>query len=893
MGNIESVDELEYTDWKFVGRRADLENFKKTLSKSRSVLVYGMKKIGKSRFMKEACRQPLDIRNTTYLWKDFELDDIESGYSQYDWFLEFLDSVGANQESFKRKFPLQKIACDSCELCLKPGSNRCVKQNDLIKSAVDIVIIQLKKCKHKILLFIDHIDKLMVSNFKDAFLYFHDKSLNCFKLKTILSSSNKPKNLKKGFNSFELRPLDLTAIIELLFDTTENRIVSDNQSNCNKAVKYSQKQKVFKPENKPYIDAIGNLCEGLPLAAVMSGLRLTEDYCFFKPADLVEILICMRLTSLSPDNCPPDDRLEIYKEPLDDVKDISSFFHCLNQQLTGTRFSIEQALAAAEASGDTSSTEARVKDIRIKKALDRCILSVQSLQEEEMFKWHGIFRECQASLQTLDELPAGHETAKNMVMKFMKENVMKAELDFDEEILRDPKSLEFAIRSLSCKEKTSTPVQAENDEKYKIMSSYEQHHQASKKVEATLYDTEHSAVMEVHKEVEIHKDVENSPSTDTGKPNKTAIRYSVSESSDSSDSDSMGLQFIVKDDNGTLQTKSEQITNGLHSVSPPPYTSRQGCSEEPELYHIQNSGERNVFRPINRQSTSNSAGEPPPYTSTDPIHHLSNNVIEPNRQYINNTSPHHISDSTAMNNVRPRSLPSDNSLLYNSQTLQESTSVDSRQRNYGDQSLRRARSDPTCNHFENISSRQIVKDQPRREIDTSIGYDSLTGPPAMRYIPPVLESFTHGSHEHPNTDTKMKNSVLRIDELKEPFSHTSVGSAFDRSGVSSQGPEDISYKKSLENVLHVDQEYFNQISHISSVQSNGQFYQIIQNRDTPPFQGQSYGRMLLVNQSKHEANAKERSRTAVVSPMQQRRSPPVAHKQLQNEQSFTKARPYE
>jgi hypothetical protein len=39
--------------------------------------------------------------------------------------------------------------------------------------------------------------------------------------------------------------------------------------------------------------------------------------------------------------------------------------------------------------------------------------------------------------------------AKEMVLKFMKENVIKADLDFDDDILRDPRSLEQAIKNLS------------------------------------------------------------------------------------------------------------------------------------------------------------------------------------------------------------------------------------------------------------------------------------------------------------------------------------------------------------------------------------------------------------------------------------------------------------
>ncbi|XP_053397130.1 uncharacterized protein LOC123551687 [Mercenaria mercenaria] len=905
MGNCAALS----IEWKFVGRDAEMKKVKELLNKKRSVLVFGMRKIGKSKFTEELYRELCKSENYKCVIKDFESDDIESGHTIYNWFIEFFISIDADKERerFINQYPSETIACNSCENCQLPDRDKCLKRNDLIKKAINSLIDTLGNCKSEFLLFLDNIDKIMDSPLKDNFLHFHRQSLKCLKLRTVLASANKPKQTTRNYVSFELKPLDKKAILEILFETTEQRENDlEDEEHCSETVTYSPELKVFKKENKPYIDALVGLCEGLPLAAIMSGMLLTEDDCLLTPANLVEILICMRLTSLSPDNCPPDDRLEIYKHPMEEVKGVATFFNCLNENMTGTEFSIDQAVAAASDASDGVETEAMVKHNVLKKALDRSVLSIQSLSGTQQLNWHGIFRECQAALKALDSIPSGDDTAfaKDMVLKFMKENVVKAGLEFDEEVLSNPKSLEFAIKSLSCKEKTPPPIQVMEDDEAVRMSLLKEHHLASKKAGTTEFETKQLPVMKTHKGVEHYKSVENSPHNDSRKNKKLATRYSVSEGSDSSDSDSLNLQFTninLRQTEGSMMNDVNGITNGLHSRSPPPYTSQPGPLETTAPCHNQNGGDGNQFRPINTQFAMNSVGEPPPcYTSTDPIRFVQGMSSDARRQYADNALPHNNSDSVNLYEIRSRSLPSVNSRSYNFQVQQhnqENTRENSyqvnhrRQANNDNPNFHRAGSDPTFNRPVNNAARQLV-DYPRREVETSVS-DSLTGPPAMNYIPPNIQfhKMVHnhqadGHHAtqhlrvHPNTDMSRQASGLRIAIQKEPMTDTHVDHTSVQSGFSSQGPADISYKQSLNNDLSVDQENFNQVSHIPSFQSDASYH--VRHFGESP-------QRLLVTSSKNET--KRRSPTAIVSPMPKRRSPPNINKQLQNEPGIATVAP--
>ncbi|XP_053397120.1 uncharacterized protein LOC123551684 isoform X1 [Mercenaria mercenaria] len=543
MGNCQSLQDSVDIKWRFVGRDKDLEScmdllFKK---KKKSVLVFGMKKIGKSRFIEELYKL---CKSKKCIWKDFELDNIDSGHTLYSWFIDFLTCINARKEKerFENTYPSETIACNSCINCKQPNRDKCIVRNDLINKATNALIDALGKYESEIVLFLDNIDKIMdCPELRDCFLDFYDKSVELAMLQTVLTSANKPKLTARGYASFELNPLDNTAILELLFEMTEERENnSEEEKEHDGTVKYSLDFQVFTPGNEPYIKAIVGLCDGLPLAAAMAGLLLTEDDGLLTPADLVEILIHMRRQALSPENCSPDERLDIYTEQMKKiVNDVALFFHCLNEKMTGSHFSIDEAVEVASAAGDNAATGAMVKHKRLKPGLDRSILSMQKLQGKQKLKWHGILRECHAALKATD----GVDSAKDMILKFMKENAKNAGLDLDEETLCDPTFLALAIRRLANQVEPSSPVQAIEDCEKERMSLLKEHEVASKMVATTKFDAEQSSVLKVHEEVEPHKDVENSLPSDPGKAKKLATRYSVSEGSDSSDSDSVSLQF--------------------------------------------------------------------------------------------------------------------------------------------------------------------------------------------------------------------------------------------------------------------------------------------------------------------------------------------------------------
>lgn len=295
MGNTLSLEDEEVNFFKFVGRQKSIKNAKKLVSKNRSVLISGMIKIGKTRFLQELQKLLKDsdgLRDWRLLWKDFELDNIESGSTQYEWFEKLYDCIEAmtEKECLQKKYPDKQISCRSCDQCRR-GDRSCEKQGELLKEEINILIKHLKECQEKVILFLDNVDKIMKSSFKDQFLTFHRESiLKCSTLKTVIASAYKPKQVLKKFASLHLEPLEDDDILKMFFLATEYNTVDSNDEDVNsddddvssdkkkvnsdkedETVRYAPEFRVFKEENKPYIRAIVRLCDGLPLAAAMSG----------------------------------------------------------------------------------------------------------------------------------------------------------------------------------------------------------------------------------------------------------------------------------------------------------------------------------------------------------------------------------------------------------------------------------------------------------------------------------------------------------------------------------------------------------------------------------------------------------------------------------------------
>ncbi|XP_060575332.1 uncharacterized protein LOC132732833 [Ruditapes philippinarum] len=419
----------------------------------------------------------------------------------------------------------------------------------------------------------------------------------------------------------------------------------------------------------------------------MSGMLLSEDEGLLTPGDLVEFLICMRLTGLSPDSYPPEDRLDIYKRSMEEVKGVASFFNSLNEGLDGTTFSEETAVSVAINSqeGIDKRGDAIVKVLQ-GNGLNRSILSIEKLSGHNQFTWHGILRECQAALQTLNTLPSDESVskAKEMVLKFMKENVIKAGLDFGDDILRDPRSLEQAIKSLSIHKQEQT------QDKEKRLSLSDEHNVAIKE----LVDDLKSTVMKDVKDKECHEDLETNPDMDSKCSKKLESRYSIDEDN------KLDLELIPVSDS------NEQIAD-----DPPPYTTLPMETSEASSFNDDNIMNKYSFEPIDT---------PPPsyHSSTEDIPNNDMHQHDDNRN--NQFHIPHIRTAT----MRSHSLSQSHNVIKDLQLKQrerEDTQqvTDIRQLSYG---VRRTKSDPTS-------------DRTRKEIGISV-----TGPPDWKYSPPKVDN---------------------------------------------------------------------------------------------------------------------------------------------------------
>ncbi|XP_060575329.1 uncharacterized protein LOC132732832 [Ruditapes philippinarum] len=844
MGNSNSVPE-----WTFVGREKDIKHVKKLLPEKKSILIFGLPKIGKTKFTEQIYTQLKD--NKKCIWKDFELDDIDDGDDVYELFIEFLTEIDAVEEKsrFEKKFSSKFNECGTCDKCKSPGPDLCSQKDKMIKKAIDTIIATLKKDGKEIVLFFDNVDKVMNSSLKDNFLHFLRQSVNQTNLRTVIASGIKPKLTAKGFESYELNPLNDQAIRKILYEICEcSELCPENDEEALHKVKYSSECLVFKPENEPYIDVIVKLCEGLPLAATMSGLLLTEDKGLLKPGDLVEILICMRLTALSPDNCPPEDRLNIYKRSMEEVKGVVSFFNALNEGLDGTTFSIDTAVSVAINAQEGIDTEAMAKLKVLKTALDRSILSIEKLSGHHQLTWHGMLRESQADLLILNTLPPDESVskAKEMVLKFMKENLLKTGLDFDDDILQDPKSLELAIKNLSI----HTPVQAQDVKRQLSLS--EEHNEASKEFADDLKIT----VVKDVKDKEVDIDLETNPDMDSKCSKKLESRYSVSEDNELE----FEMRYCRTSENSLINIHRANIS-GTEQIAdnPPPYTTLPLETSGASGFNKENDMNKHLFESID---------SPPPsyHSSTEDIpnnemHHQDNNR---NDQYHLQNIP------TAT--IRSHSLSQSHNVMNDLQLLQvgredAQQDIDSQRFSNG---VRRTKSDPTS--------------------------DRPTGPPAKKYSPPNVDNNPQivnrhntktglfGSHTSEVTSTNADEQIKYLKEHQELQTPDEVSAGI--YGDSTVGPEAISYRVNTVNDLKFDQGH-RQDENASLAQSYNKHDQMCVDGDSSQNVSHENKNRLLV-----ETVSQRLSPTAIVKPMPRRNSPPNINKQTLSERPVQSVTPF-
>lgn len=280
MGNTHSSPDIE---WKLVGRCEDMRQIKNILKNARHVNITGMKKIGKSRVivaLEKCVRAEYDF---SFIW-DFEDVNVKDFSDVIEHIKEACSRIGIEKTYSEMSHPQENSETSI----------------DFLKSQVDVFYKLFKKWtqgKISVILFLDNLDNVLESNLKDVLLHFVTKiQKNCSNTKIVMGHSIKTMFTRNSFQTYEIRQLSKDAVMELLFEITENR---NRSGNCCSNMHFSNDMKVFQETNKPYLEVIALLCEGLPFTATMTGMLLTEDNGLLEPEDLVEILITARLQKLS------------------------------------------------------------------------------------------------------------------------------------------------------------------------------------------------------------------------------------------------------------------------------------------------------------------------------------------------------------------------------------------------------------------------------------------------------------------------------------------------------------------------------------------------------------------------------------------------------------------
>ncbi|KAL4233558.1 hypothetical protein ACF0H5_008238 [Mactra antiquata] len=445
MGAAQSND----CNWELTGRDMEIEKAIEALNGRTNLLqVTGLKKIGKSRVLHEIHKK------LSSKWKcqseDFT-NDLHATHC-YDTLKKLYQTVSNDDEctDFIQEFPDKSFQCHQCDNCEQNSSKKplkCFNWKKMWLKAVSFLITSVKSSDKHIVLLLDNVDRLMSSDkdIKDHFLKFV-KDCRSERFKIVVSTTKKISLVGvSDCRTMELEPLGLKDTIKLLYVTTDGKDSEELSQDTD--VVYSADNVVFTPDNEKCLQCIAILCDGLPLAVIMAGALLMEDDQMFSCVELLEILTYLRMKTLSPDNCPPDDRLDIYSKEMESITSLNeqftSFFENLNERHSSD-FTIKDAL---EASGEKM-TSARMKFDILKKLTDNCILSVKKLSKEHQWRLHSILREANGALTVLRKVDPDSD-AKTSVLNFTKENAKKIGLELDDELLSNPKQFEQAIRQIS------------------------------------------------------------------------------------------------------------------------------------------------------------------------------------------------------------------------------------------------------------------------------------------------------------------------------------------------------------------------------------------------------------------------------------------------------------
>lgn len=271
MGNQQSSK-----GWDLTGRESEVEKGIKCLRSGRynCLQITGLKKIGKSRILCEIYKS-IKSEVKSCLWKDFQYYSKITPSECFRIVSTAFGSLTNEKEAFLEAFPEETFGCKECEHCIKSSSNKklqCPNWVVGLKIAVDMLINYLNESEKETILFLDNVDKLMDANpeIKTCFLNFL-RGCRSESFKVVISSTKRVSLVSGGVSTMEIEPLNVEDIVKLLYITTDgldsdsdDKILDINELFCDE-------NEVFTPENKTCLMHIARLCDGLPLAAIMSG----------------------------------------------------------------------------------------------------------------------------------------------------------------------------------------------------------------------------------------------------------------------------------------------------------------------------------------------------------------------------------------------------------------------------------------------------------------------------------------------------------------------------------------------------------------------------------------------------------------------------------------------
>ena len=242
----------------FVGRRVYFDTLLERWNELRCISVYGMRSIGKSMFVKQLINiVSSENKDHSYSETWIDLRNIQSLRQIYLTLVEKLDI---------------SIPEDEDELC-------------------QAIFTCLSKTDQNFFIILDNAEDAVDSEFSHNFINLVRIFMNeSSKVKVIITStSHLPSNkFGEGYHEIELSPLSTQESKELLQKTAPS------------------------VDFGIYLDKIVELCEGLPLALLMTGSELEQDDGLLEPCDMVELLNKCRLKVLSQDLYPIQERIGMY-----------------------------------------------------------------------------------------------------------------------------------------------------------------------------------------------------------------------------------------------------------------------------------------------------------------------------------------------------------------------------------------------------------------------------------------------------------------------------------------------------------------------------------------------------------------------------------------------------